>query len=334
MVNEVDVIPQKKEKTVSYSQYSDWSKCPRSWKLGYIDKLKKYENSINTAFGTAIHKALQLYLDTLYSKSALEADDLKLFPVFEEEFRKCLKKPDGQKKKDYAESLGKTVEELEKELHVFDISSDVEYISNEEDISGFMEDGNEILKHFVRSDIRTKYFPSKKYEIIGIEFPLVFNVRPNLKYKGFVDLILQDKITKKYLIYDIKTSTNGWNKYQKQDNVKLNQLLLYKKIFSKLMKVPEKDVSVEFFIIKRKLFENVDYVQSRIQSVIPPSATYAMNNAVKSFMEFINVGFDKEGNHNKNGKFPKTPGKAKKNCKYCSFKGTEHCDGKASKEDE
>ena len=82
-----------KKNTVSYSQYSEFSKCPRCWKLGYIDKLKKYENSINTAFGTALHKAIQTYLTTLYDKSLSEADSLKLFPIFEEEFKAQLCNP-------------------------------------------------------------------------------------------------------------------------------------------------------------------------------------------------------------------------------------------------
>jgi len=39
---------QKKPKTVSFSQYAMWLKCPQQWKLSYIDKLAPYEASIHT----------------------------------------------------------------------------------------------------------------------------------------------------------------------------------------------------------------------------------------------------------------------------------------------
>ena len=309
-----------KKNTVSYSQYSEFSKCPRCWKLGYIDKLKKYENSINTAFGTALHKAIQTYLTTLYDKSLSEADSLKLFPIFEEEFKAQLCNP----------QIPKDVSDKERQ-RLIGLNS---FISPQSEIDDFMQDGKDILDFFLKTDIRSKYFPSKKYELIGIEVPLEIEMRKNLKYKGFIDLVLKDKITNKILIYDIKSSTNGWNKWQKADDLKMNQLLLYKKFYSKLHNVDEKDISVEFFILKRKLYENVSFEQSRLQKVIPNTDKPSMNNAIASFMKFINYAFDKDGNYNKNAKYPKNPGKAKKNCKYCSFKGTEYCDGKSDNIDE
>lgn len=308
-VTESVPLEEKKSKdvTISYSQYSEWSKCPYSWKLNYIDKLKKRENSIHTAFGTGIHKAIQTYLKCLYDESAVEADQLNLFEIFKTEFYLNLRNKDDE---------GNIIEEGW-------IGS-----TNSEEVDEFLSDGRNILTFFTEPSNRSKHFPSKRYEVLGVELPLEFKLKPKLLYKGFIDLVLRDKITKKIIIYDFKTSTQGWNKYQKADELKLNQLLLYKKFYAKLFKVEEKNISVEFFIVKRKLFENVDWQQSRIQKLVPPSGKQSLNSALESFMYFVKNSFDDIGHHNKSIKYPKNPGKAKKNCKYCSFYKTDKCDSK------
>ena len=50
----------------------------------------------------------------------------------------------------------------------------------------------------------------------------------------------------------------------------------------------------------------------------------------KEFMEFINTVFD-DGGGFKDIEFPKVPGAAKKNCKFCEFGNRGICDKKATK---
>ena len=48
-----------------------------------------------------------------------------------------------------------------------------------------------------------------------------------------MDVVLKHIPTNRIKIIDIKTSSWGWNKYQKANKNKTSQLLLYKQFFSK-----------------------------------------------------------------------------------------------------
>jgi len=62
------------QKNISYSQMSIFRGCPHRWKLQYKDKIKRFTSSIHTVFGTAVHEAMQHYLDVAYEKSFAAAD--------------------------------------------------------------------------------------------------------------------------------------------------------------------------------------------------------------------------------------------------------------------
>lgn len=312
--------PVKKAKTVSFSQYAMWLKCPQQWKLSYIDKLAPYEASIHTVFGTGIHEALQEYLKALYTLDTAAADALKPFDIFNKSFEEGLK--DLKIATPAQEKL--TEEALDEQNLVLQST-----------IEEFRADGKVILDHVLAYAQRSKHFPSKKYELVGIELPLEIPLRNGtILYKGYLDIVLRDRVTKKILILDFKTSTNGWNKYQKVDRTKVDQLLLYKRFYNQLFKVPMSDIEIEFFVVKRKLLENVEYPQQRIQRISPPDGKMSMKEVETAFLDFINNGFKEDGEYNKDAVFLKNPGKAKKNCKYCIFRtlknadGKLHCDGK------
>jgi hypothetical protein len=310
----------KKPKTVSFSQYAIWLKCQQQWKLSYIDKLAPYTESINTVFGTAIHEALQEYLRLLYTENTEAADKFDYYGTFKKVFDEGLKKL----KLATDEQLLLTEAEIA-ELDVVTPTT----------VKEFETDGKTILDHVTSYAIRSKHFPSKKYEIVGIELPLEIPLRGGkLTYVGYLDIVLKDRSTKKILILDFKTSTMGWNKYQKADRTKIDQLLLYKRFYNQKYGIPLADIEIEFFIVKRKLYEDMDFPQRRIQRISPADGKISMKEVETTFLEFINSCFDANGEYNKKGVFLKTPGKAKKNCKYCIFKklknpaGEKYCDGK------
>ena len=60
-------------KQVSYSQYSLWKTCPYQWKLQYVDKIKTSEPSIHTIFGSAMHEAIQLYLNCMFKSCSYKS---------------------------------------------------------------------------------------------------------------------------------------------------------------------------------------------------------------------------------------------------------------------
>lgn len=310
----------KKPKTVSFSQYAMWLKCPKQWKLSYIDKLAPYTESINTVFGTGIHEALQEYLRLLYTESVEAADAFDCYAAFKKSFDEGLK----NLKMATDEQLLLTEAELD-ELDV--VTPTI--------VKEFENDGKIILDHVTSYSIRSKHFPSKKYEVVGIELPLEIPLRGGtIVYVGYLDIVLRDRATKKILILDFKTSTMGWNKYQKADRTKIDQLLLYKRFYNQKYGVAMTDIEVEFFIVKRRLYEDMDFPQQRIQRISPPDGKMSMKEVETTFLDFINNCFDAEGNHNKDAVFLKNPGKAKKNCKYCIFKklksptGELYCNGK------
>lgn len=296
----------KKTKTVSFSQYAMWLKCPFQWKLSYIHRLAPFVITLNTAFGKAIHTVIQTYLKILYTAGAPEADKLDCVGLFNTEYDKELLELDA--------------EENAKRLNGADIN---------EEKTKFREDGKNILEHFTSYAIRSKHFPSKVFEVIGTELPLIIPIRGGtINYRGYLDIVLREKSTGKIRILDFKTSTYGWNKYQKMDRTKIDQLLLYKRFYNQVYKIPMTDIEVEFIILKRKLYEDVAFPQQRIQRVSPPTGKMSMKMVEGSFLDFINECFDPQGEYNKETHYLKNPGKARKNCKYCPFKEMVGADGK------
>lgn len=283
----------KSKKIISYSQFSKWFTCPQSFKLDYIDKLKKFEDNLIMSFGTAIHETIQCYLKKLYQESELIAEKFDMPSFFKTAFAQQIEK----------KKIPHTPEEL----------------------AEFIEDGKNILGAFGDLEHRLKYFPASKYELIDIEHELKIDIKNNIGIVAYLDVVLKDKTTGKIKIIDIKTATNAWTVYQKEDILKQSQLLLYKALYSKKYNIPLSMISIEFYILRRKLYENCNYPQTHIQTFIPPNAQQNVQNTIVLINEFINECFTRDGEYRTDVKFPKRPGKNKKNCKYCTHK-TVNCD--------
>ena len=73
-------------RTVSYSQYSMWNKCPHQWYLTYVENKQPYQASIHTVFGTAFHETLQEYITVMYNQNGTAADKLDLEAIFQQKF--------------------------------------------------------------------------------------------------------------------------------------------------------------------------------------------------------------------------------------------------------
>ena len=63
---------------ISWSQVTSWKSCPYKWKLGYIDGLRQFKDSIYTVYGKAFHATMQTYLEEMYNESIVKADTLDL----------------------------------------------------------------------------------------------------------------------------------------------------------------------------------------------------------------------------------------------------------------
>ena len=278
---------------ISYSQLSMFSECPQRWKLNYIDKITESEPSIHLLFGTAMHEVIQNWLEVMYYDSIKNANKLNLEQRLHDKMYEQF-----QIEK---ERFGKTPCTLD-------------------EMKEFFNDGVAILD-FVKKR-RADYFSKRGYKLIGCEVPIEVDLKKNVKMIGYLDLVILDEVHNRLKIYDIKTSTQGWNKWMKKDENKTQQLLLYKQFYSKQYNHPIDKIEVEYFIVKRKLWENAMFPQKRVQKFSPASGTVSMNKVAKRLNTFLDLAFDDEGERISENIIP-TP--SKKACKWCEFKNTEYC---------
>jgi hypothetical protein len=275
------------QRSVSYSQFSQWAICPHRWYMAYVENKAPYQASIHTVFGTAFHETLQQYLTVMYNESGAAADRLGLEDMFAERFRETYKK-------EY--EAAKT------------------HFSDAAEMREFFDDGITILNWIQKR--RNKLFTIRKMKLLGIELPLVLKLANNIYYKAYIDFALYDEDLKKVYIYDIKTSTRGWSEREKKDDNKLAQILLYKEYFAKQYGYDVESIEVEYFIVKRKIYESAEFPIPRVQSFKPASGKTKRGKAVESFESFIKDCFDEFGKP-KIKSYLKNVGED--SCKWCPF---------------
>jgi hypothetical protein len=274
-------------KVISYSQISMFQNCPHKWALQYRDGHYDESPSIHFTFGTAMHETIQEWLTIMYEESAAKADSINLEELFQSKF------------------ISLYQEEFKK-------NSNTHY-SSPEQLREFFDDGVAILDFLKKK--RNLYFKKKEWHLVGVELPILIELGKNIIYKGYIDLVLYDEKNDKFYVYDIKTSTKGWGDKEKKDETKQMQLVFYKKFLNELYGVPLDNIEVEFFILRRKIWENTDYNIARIQQHRPAAGRNKLNKAKKIIEDFINDCFDSKGKpltkeHNKI---------VSKGCQYCPF---------------
>lgn len=285
--------PGPNDSKVSYSQYTMYANCPHQWKLNYMDGNRTFDPSLHLVFGTAMHETLQSWLDVLYNKSPKEATQL---------------------------DLGKMLYDgMVSEYKVMREQTAVDF-STPSEMEEFLEDGIEILNFITKN--RIDYFNTRQLRLVAIELPIYAKAMEshNVHMMGFLDLVFEDTYQNKLVIWDIKTSTRGWNKYQKADKTKTAQLVLYKKFLSEQYSYPIDKIDVKYFIVRRKLDEGMMYAQKRVQEFTPSNGKPTVNKITKSFEDFIRNAFNEDGSYRTESEFPALAGKNNKNCKYCPFK--------------
>ena len=269
-----------------------YNDCPLRWKLKYVDKLVMFESNIHLIFGTAMHEVLQHYLDVMYTETAKKADEIDLDKMLRDNLIEQFKLAEEKDEKPPC---------------------------TKEELMEFFDDGILIIDFFKKR--RGEYFSKRDWELIGCEIPIEVDLKNNIKMVGYLDVVMRHIPTDSIKIIDIKTSTMGWNKWMKKDENKTQQLLLYKQFYSKQYNHPIDRIEVEYFIVKRKLYENLDFPQKRIQKFVPASGKPSINKVNGRLLKFVNEAFTEEGNRKDDMKA--TP--SKKACKWCEFKKTEHC---------
>jgi hypothetical protein len=275
------------QKSVSYSQYSTYATCPYQWYLTYVEGKQPYQASIYTVFGTAFHETLQKYLEVMYNESGAAADRMNLEELFTERFRAT-----------YSQEYEKTKE----------------HFSDAIEMREFFDDGVAILDWIQKR--RNKLFTIRNVKLLGIEMPLLIGVSKNVFLKGYIDFVLYDTDLDKIYIYDIKTSTRGWSEREKKDDTKIAQILLYKEYFGRQFGLDQDRIEVEYFIVKRKIWENSEYAIPRVQSFKPASGKTKRRRAVENFDAFVKDCFDESGKPQIKS-YIKNVGES--SCKWCPY---------------
>ena len=252
---------------ISYSQFAMWDKCPYAWKLNYVDKAETFKGNIYTLFGSAIHETIQAYLVCYYERTIKEADALPLHDILIYRMKEL-----------YKESKERYGDEFE---------------VDQKEMIEFTNDGFNIIDEFLKR--KSSHFKKKDTELVGIEMNLNYDLPKDMKFVGYMDVVLHDKKTGRMRIIDIKSSTMGWNKYMKADKNKTNQLLLYKHFMAKQLEISEDKIDVEYLILKRRLYENIIYPQKRIQAFSPASGKPSVNKVMTRLQEFMDECYDDKG---------------------------------------
>jgi hypothetical protein len=276
------------QRSVSYSQFSMWDKCPHQWYLTYVENKQPYQASIHTVFGTAFHETIQDYITVMYNESGTAADRMDLIGLFQSKFS---------------------------EVYSKEYKAAGAHFSDPVQMGEFFEDATAIL-NFIQKN-RNKLFTIRKMRLLGIEIPLLLNVANNIFLKGFIDFVLYDEELDKVYIYDIKTSTRGWSDSEKRDDNKIAQILLYKEYFSKQFGFDVEKIEVEYFIVKRKIWEQSEYSIPRTQSFKPASGKNKRKQAVENFQSFIKDCFD-DGGKPQIKSYLKNVGES--SCKWCPYR--------------
>lgn len=283
---------------ISFSQYKMWRECNYKWKLNYVDKLGTYDQSIHTIFGTSVHRVLQDWMEQdLYGdKTQKYATTVDLGDKFKqiliEEAKPHMKTEDG-------------------------------FLFTRQELEEFYQQGCEIIQYVQKN--QEKFFPTKDTKLFAIEHELSADINDHVYFIGYIDVVTYNEKTGEYTLYDLKTSSRGWNKYAKQDKKKTDQLLLYKIFFAKEMNVPFDKIKVVFTILKRILIES-QYPIPRVSEFEPSNGAPSLRKAWDGMKEFVDNAFvGNEYNANQ------IANPSDNNCKYCEFSESGVCEYSSKK---
>lgn len=276
-------------RNISYSQYSMFHSCKHQWKLNYIDGLKTKDSSIELIFGTAIHETVQEWLFIHYNDEKMKANVYDMVGRFRAKLM-----------------------ELFRTNFVTHEDGTQHPICDRPTFEEYYLDGKAILD-WIKAH-KNDIFPASGMILVGTEIPLNVKVTEGVTFVGFIDMVVRNRKTKDYVLYDFKTSKKGWY-FQKKDYKKTDQLLLYKKFFADMESIELNAISVEFMILKRKLGQSA--FDKRVTTFEPSNALPSINKTMKRFYEFID-NFDEEGNVKNMDALAPSPSES--SCRFCPFR--------------
>ncbi len=205
----------------------------------------------------------------------------------------------------------------------------LDYMRNEpgfqKDLEEYLKQGEELLNLLSIEEIY------KKYKVVSVEEPLFEHVYGEFYFKGFIDLVVQDRETGKYVIIDWKTSGQKWSiKKKLSDDIFLCQMRFYKYFWARKNNISLEDIRCEYVVLNRlKNKNNTDSGCGGIQYVEIDSTNDEIYESLQKLADTIE-------NIHLNKRFPKIKhtGNEFLGCMFCKFKGGKHpmCNGSTNQD--
>lgn len=284
---------------ISFSELSDWVDCTWRHKLRHVDHVDLSTFGVALDNGTGLHASCEDFLETREMKVEIATEYIQTaFEKRREEdgFHDYLRfNPDNYEKL-LEKYEGKCTE---RDDIIYDIHL-TQYVEGAKatlaDVPAFMDETFE------------------DWEYIDAEHKLYEPIENHPHaFKGFIDGIIKCKGARGKLVYwliDWKTTAWGWTRDKKADPKTKAQLVLYKNFWSKKMGIDPKDIRCGFVLLKRdaKPGQHCELVPVSVGNVTARRSLQVIDNMFASLNR---------------GMFLKN----KLNCKWCDYKGTEHCPG-------
>jgi hypothetical protein len=178
------------------------------------------------------------------------------------------------------------------------------------ELDNYLNQGENIIKTLSTEKIL------EKYNIVGVELPLYEKIYSIFHFKGFIDLILQDKKTNRYVIVDWKTSGEAWDVSKKKKDITfMAQMRLYKYFFARKQGVSFDEIDCKYVVLNRlKSKKCPELGYGEIQSV----EIFSDVNDIESSLTVVAETMEKIHiqNHFPKAKFQNKTG----NCFFCPYK--------------
>lgn len=115
-----------------------------------------------------------------------------------------------------------------------------------QEMNNYVDQGENIIRSLSTEKIL------EKYDVVGVELPLYEKLSGNFHFKGFIDLILKDKKTNRFLIIDWKTSGEPWDiSKKKKDITFMAQMRLYKYFFGRKINESFDNIDCKYVVLNR-----------------------------------------------------------------------------------
>jgi len=187
------------------------------------------------------------------------------------------------------------------------------------EVFDFLDQGENIIRVFDTDALMGQY------EIVSVEEDLYENLSGRFFFKGFIDLVLRNKLTGRYLIVDWKTSGQEWKVDKKKENeIFMCQMRFYKFFWARKHSVDIDQIDCEYIVLNRLVNKKKPSKGFGVPQYVPIDSTldeieYSLRmlaNAVKGIHLDNNFPKIKETN-------PELIWK-ENGCLFCKYKGNKH----------